>query len=58
MENTFTIEEISSILKERWPTADEFKRIPFGKNLMELGESEEHGYHVKSVIHSMSLYTT
>jgi hypothetical protein len=51
--DTYSLAQIGEILRRDWPNADQFAKIPFGARLAELGESREHGTHVKSVLLNM-----
>lgn len=53
VETTISFSELGKLLKNGWPSKKEMRGIPFGDKLNELGESKDHGNHVKSVLDCM-----
>ncbi len=48
------LNSLNEILKKGWPNENKIEQIPFGLKFKELGESKEHGGHVKNVVESMN----
>lgn len=51
---TANLQTLGENLRSGWPDSATFAKIPFGQKLQELGDSKEHGKHVRAVLDNMN----